>query len=387
MYRFYNSIKKIVMIFVGLLILSCYLQAEDTLDTFPNSNKKFRIAYYEGGSYRNFPANLVAIVNALSKMGWLDKITIPYKNGSVDAEKIWDYISNNTQSEHIEFISDAFYSSNWSKKLRITNKQKILNRLNTKKDIDLILAFGTWAGQDLSAKENKTPTIVISVSDPIKSNIIKSVEDSGHDNIHATVDPTLYQRQVNMFYEIIKFKKLGMVYENTIEGRSYAALDDVKKVAKKHGFKIVSCIVKEEDEDGKKTYENISNCYEKVAKKSDAVYVTEHSSINLNDIKNLAKIFINYKIPSFSQSDSEEVREGILLSMAQADFKYIGEFYASTIAKILNGAKPRSLKQLFENPSKVAINLLTAKKIGYDPSIELMGITDEIYQYIGKREF
>lgn len=53
-----------------------------------------------------------------------------------------------------------------------------------------------------------------------------------------------------------------------------------------------------------------------------------------------------------------------------------------TIAKILNGAKPRHLTQIFLNPPKIAINLKTAQLIGYDPSVDIVGAADEIFTEI-----
>ena len=49
------------------------------------------------------------------------------------------------------------------------------------------------------------------------------------------------------------------------------------------------------------------------------------------------------------------------MSLSQASYKYVGEFNAKTIAKTFNGAKPRELGQLFEEPPKIAINLKTAE--------------------------
>ena len=53
------------------------------------------------------------------------------------------------------------------------------------------------------------------------------------------------------------------------------------------------------------------------------------------------------------------------MSISRANFQYVGKFYAQTIAKIFNGAKPRDIGQLFEAPSKIAINRKTAEMIGY----------------------
>ena len=40
----------------------------------------------------------------------------------------------------------------------------------------------------------------------INAEIIRSVEDSGLDHVHARVDPWRYERQVRVFHNIIGFK-------------------------------------------------------------------------------------------------------------------------------------------------------------------------------------
>ena len=114
----------------------------------------------------------------------------------------------------------------------------------------------------------------------------------------------------------------------------------------------------------------------------DAIYVTEHGGVNARTLPTLASIANKAKIPTFSQSGSHEVKKGFLLSVSTAGFKYVGKFYAQTIAKILNGAKPRELDQVFEDPPKIAINLKTCELIGFDPPVDVLGAADEIFQQI-----
>ena len=92
--------------------------------------------------------------------------------------------------------------------------------------------------------------------------------------------------------------------------------------------------------------------------------------------------FLFNKIPTFSQRGTDEVKHGVLLSIARAGFKYVARFHAETIAKIFNGAKPRDLEQLFEDPPRIAINLKTAQIIGYDPTIDVLGFSDEVFEDI-----
>ena len=49
---------------------------------------------------------------------------------------------------------------------------------------------------------------------------------------------------------------------------------------------------------------------------------------------------------------------------------------------MFNGAKPRQIGQLFEEPPRIAINLKTAEIIGFDPPVDVLGAADEIYQEI-----
>ena len=66
--------------------------------------------------------------------------------------------------------------------------------------------MGTWAAQDISNAKINIPAMGISISDPIASGIIKSVEDSGNEYFTARVDPTRDERQIRIFHDIVGFK-------------------------------------------------------------------------------------------------------------------------------------------------------------------------------------
>ena len=77
---------------------------------------------------------------------------------------------------------------------------------------------------------------------------------------------------------------------------------------------------------------------------------------------------------------SREVRDGLLMSIAQADLSHVGLFHAETIARALNGAQPRQLSQLWVDPPKIALNLSTARRIGFDPPVDILLAADEVYE-------
>lgn len=340
-----------------------------------NSGKKWRIGYYEGGHYIDYTQTLVATINGLMELGWIETTQIPIQTSEKTSE-IWKWAGTVAVSNYIEFVQDAYYSAGWNKETRKELASKIIERLSKTKDIDLMIAMGTWAGQDLANTNHEIPVIVESTSDPIASKIIKSIEDSGYDHVHARVDPSRYERQVRTFHDIINFKKLGVAYKDDDAGRSYAAIDKVEKIAKERGFEIVRCLMNELDE------ENTKKCLHELGKKADAIYVTEQKGINKKSLPEIVKIINEYRIPTFSQAGSDQVKAGLLMSISVASHKYEGKFHAETIAKVLNGAKPRQLDQIFEDPPKIAINIKTAQIIGYDPPVDVLSVADEIYQDI-----
>lgn len=352
----------------------------DNFSTTPllNKDQKWSIGYYEGGDYLEYKKTLMATVKGLMALGWIEETEFPEFPGD-GTQAIWKWCASNLKSKYLSFKTDAFYSSDWKDELRKQQVQSLLERLNTKKDIDLMIAMGTWAGQDLSKNHHSTPTIALAISDALSSGIIDSYDDSGHDHLHARVDPLRYERQVQIFHDIIGFKKLGIMYEDTVRGKSYASVEKIEAAAKQLGFEIVRCFIQKGVDDKKSAEENVKECFSQLCTKADAIYVTLHMGVNSDSLPFLVKTANQTKIPTFSQAGSEEVKYGLLMSISQAEFKYVGQFHAETMAKIFNGASPRQLSQFFEEPSKIAINLKTAETIGYDPSIDILSAADEIY--------
>ena len=340
---------------------------------------RWRLGYVESGEYSEYPRTLDAIVEGLQRLGWLGLgEDMP---AGMTGREMWSWLSRNVRSNHLEFVEDAWWQpGNFDAEQRAPMREAIMRRLNDKKDIDLIIAMGTWAGQDMRALGPPVPTIVGSASDPIAARISDSAADSGRDNLHARVEPERFQRQVRLFHGIVPFKKLGIVYEDSDAGRSYAAVDAVEQVAGELGFAVEHCHARSSSISTEAAIENALNCYRQLSNKVDAFYVTLHRGITIASIKDLAHILEKAKIPSFSMAGSQEVEQGILLSLARADVSYVGLFHAETIARILNGAKPRQLSQLWVDPPKIALNLGTARIIGFDPPVDILLAADEVYE-------
>ena len=348
-----------------------------------NNGQKWKIVFYEGGPHVNYYHYLEATILGLMKLGWMEKDDLEkIQSKNKDTRRLWKWLVNNSRSDYLEFLEDGYYSANWDDKQRQVNRRNILNSLKQEGNIDLVIAMGTWAGLDLANDEHSVPTIVMSTSDPVESGIIKSAEDSGYDHVHARVDPYRYERQLRIFHDIIKFKRLGIAFEDSIYGRSYSAIDTVEKVAADIGFEVVKCYTKSDISDTDIASQSVIQCFEQLSKKVDAIYVTIQGGVNQESIPKLVEIANKNRIPTFSQLGAKEVQQGFLFSISRPGFRPAGLFLSATIAQILNGAKPRQLRQLFEDTPSIAINLKTAEIVGLYLYADILAAADTIYRDI-----
>ncbi len=376
----------VLFVLVGLCTPFSSIEAaeQSKVSTAPKTNngKKWRIGYIEGGSYRDYQGNLKAFITSLAELGWIEKKPFPETRDKMETHTIWNWMADNVQSNYTDFAADAYWSSGWDKKLREKNKENVIARLNNKKDIDIMLAFGTEAGQDIANNNHSVPTMLFSISDPLKSGIIRSPDDSGFDHIHARVDPKRYERQIRLFHKIIGFKKMGIAFQNTKEGRSYAGIDYVKKHAGEAGFEVLECYNSYKISNQREMENGLLKCHQKLAPNIDAFFITPHAAMNSRSASKLLEPFFKHKIPTYSLSDYDLVKYGVLFSIAKPDFEDFGMFHAKIFAKILNGAKPRDLPQVFESPAQIAINLETAKKIGFFIPTDILAGAKEIHKHI-----
>ncbi len=378
-----TAIKTLIYLLISSLCTVAIATPQQPFKASPitNSDKPWRIGYYEGGPYIEYQKVLTATVKGLMDLCWIETQKIPNQEGE-QTDALWKWLTTNLNSDYIEFVNNGHYSAGWEDESRENLKQQVIQRLAKKQDIDLMIAMGTWAGQDLANNKHSTNTLILSSSDPIASGIIKSIDNSGFKHVHATVDPDRYERQLRVFHDITGFKKLGIAYEDTQNGRSYAAMDTIKSLSEEIGFSIVPCHTKSDIKDIRFAEHSVVRCFQQLVETADAIYVTEQGGVTKNTLPVLVQTANRHHIPTFSQSGSEEVKHGILASLSQANFKFFGEFHATTAAQIFNGAKPSELNQHFKEPPRMAVNLKTAEIIGFNPPLLLLGASDEIYQEI-----
>ncbi len=378
---YFRIIKGIIILSIVFMSINVY--AAD-IQPVTNNGKKWRIGYLEGGPYFNYQSILKDMIESLMHSGWIEKAPIPECKSEGNTRCLWEFLATKTYSNYLEFSLNNYWSFNWEDATRKKQTPVVIGRLKNQKGIDLMLAFGTWAGQDIANDLHNTPTMVLSASNAIKSGIIKSVDDSGFDHVHVWIDPDKTKRQIKLFHEIAGFKKLGVAYENDSDGRSYAGIDDILELSGELGFKVVDCLMPVASGFEQETDELIK-CHEKLAPQIDAMYITDYVGLTEKSISQLLTPLFKYKVPMFAQTRYDLVKYGIMIGTGRADFRADAEFYTNIFARILHGEKPRALPQKFESQLDIVINLESAQKIGLRIPLEILAGAFEIHEKIQKQ--
>jgi ABC-type uncharacterized transport system substrate-binding protein len=378
-----HSALLLCILFSAVLLLPCWAWTAEGTVPISNHGKKWRIGYLQGGEKEEeYADSLKAFVAGLAELGWLPQDAVPnVQKGQNNTAVIWKQLSENTESKHLEFVSDAYWSGNWDKTLRKENQEKVIKRLNTAKDIDLMIAMGTWAGMDMANDLHSTNTIVIDASNPVESQISASPEYSGRSYIHATVEQDRYKDQFDIFHQAVQFKRLGIVYKNSPEGKAFAALEAVRAAAKDLNFTLVERSIPPEKSD-RETVQMVAKYYEELAPNVDAVYMTSHLGVKPEDMPMLLRPLLEHKVPTWSQAGGWEVEQGALLGFDRPDYADLGFFQAKVMAQIFHGKAPGKISQIFDNPKSepVCLNLKTARLIEFNPDWKLLAAAEHIYE-------
>lgn len=346
-------------------------------DPVLHGKKKWVIALYEGGPYTDYTDSMGSLIRGLMSLGWIQTDTLPDLKGDV-AKPYWSWLCTRARSDYLDFRAENAFDAHWDDDRRVRVRNQVIHRLQSG-SIDLIVAMGTWAGKDLANTKHRVPTVVVSTSDPIAAGIIKSAGDSGLDHVTARVDLARYQRQARMFHRLVKFNTLGVAYENTPVGRLYSAIPDLTAVASERGFELVLCPYDDSEKNRVARGADLMACMEKLVHQSDAVYLTSLLALD-ETIGPLVSLLRDTKTPSFALIGSKYVKKGVLMSVSNDEgYRAQGLYDATKIARILNGAKPRDLKQEFSDPLNIAINMKTARMIGYEVPGGILRIAHEIY--------
>lgn len=344
----------------------------------------FRIAYVDIDPYPPSGEMFYRFVEELIRKGWIQTgEELPFSPLNTDAKEMIRYLSEHDTAGYLQFdLAVSYYLSvDGEEACRASLEKEVEN-----KTVDLIFCMGTWPGKfvkDMGITD--VPVMVYFSVDPVGAGIADSTEDSGQDNIWCHINYTVYNKQLQFYYDNFSFQNIGMVYYD----ESVAAMRAYREVAEEAGFHITEVKVDQftgnEGEAEEDYYRNLKAVYESLVKEEhiDAFLLSTDILKDESRIPEMLRIFYQNHIPVFVQNGEYFVQQGALMMVTASDAKDQAPFVAETFAAILNGEPPRQMKQEYLSAPYLTINLDAAKALGYQVPYNLLLSSERLYQEKG----
>ena len=335
-----------IVLLAGVLLLAAVPAAP--------AERVFRVGYLEGGVYWTYTQTLAALRLELRQRGWGPRIAYP---------------------------GDAHFSPGGEAENE-AELARCARRLMVRGDLDLILAAGSAATAALLAANNgRTPIVAMAVADPVRSGFVVSETDSGIDNFTVRIVPGRYRRMFEIFHAEVGFSKLGLMYHDSENGRQYASLADAREVAGERGFAILAY---PEVSPAETTAECLAGIQNLIDRGIDAFFIPPLLCFDWgqSDVARLLDLLTAHRIPTFAREGQRMVQAGAMMGFASYDFSGRGRFLAERVIRILEGALPRGLSMVDHSMPRISLNLAVARKIGFDPSFDLLRSCDAVYDDI-----
>lgn len=219
---------------------------------------------------------------------------------------------------------------------------------------DIFVGLGTLSSISLSkyASPQKIPLVFASVTDPLGSGLINSIQSPGK-NTTGVSDAVDLEAELDLFLELQPdLKRLGVIY-NPGEQNSITSLETLAPLCQKKGITLIK-------QSASKTTE-IPQATTKLINQVDAIFI-DNDNTALSALQSIIKIATNNKIPAYV-SDTDAVELGALAALGPNQYD-LGKQAASQILQILNGKEAGSIQVEFPTKTDLFLNAKAAEKLG-----------------------
>jgi len=240
-----------------------------------------------------------------------------------------------------------------------------------RRKVDLIVTSVT--NDALAAKQatKEIPIVMVAAGDPVATGIVESLaRPGGNITGFSQMNPDLVGKRLELLKEIMPNPSPMAVLWNPEDIISVISWDEVQLPARKLGIEVRSLPVRSSGE--------LSNALDEAARARAAALAIMPNPVFVTNLKRIADFCSENRLPSiFHLREFAEV--GGLLSYG-VDRTDLFRRAASTVDKILKGAKPTELP--IQQPTKfeLVINLKTARRLGLSVPDKVLAFADEVIE-------
>ncbi|MCR5084718.1 MAG: hypothetical protein K6A65_04375 [Succinivibrionaceae bacterium] len=335
------------------------------------SQRQWKVAVVEAGSLNDYQDTFRHLVAALSGERVISsRINLP-EGFRFDRGNNWEQLVDLTAGDCVRFAPQGLYNGGWDEATRAANATALAERLAKPGEIDLVIAFGEAAAQDLSLPSIDVPVMVVGGVQ------LEDERGLGRDLplVHVQVAAGRREAEVREFHSIFGFRSLGV-----LTAGPERSLDFLAPLSGELSFNVTRCEVTGATPAERKA--SYKSCVTELLASSDAVYLDATYGESLRELQIVLAPLYARHVPTFSQLGPIEVEHGALLSLANADLSELGAFEARVLQEIVSGRTPAKIERHFKVPVRLALNLEVAMRTGLEPSFETLVKCDQVFDAI-----
>ena len=262
----------------------------------------------------------------------------------------------------ISFSDEHMLSNNFDLETARQEYQQLLNS-----EVDIIIAFGLVNNALMLEQESfPKPVILFGSINSDFLDIDKEEMTSDTENFIYLLTSGSYIKDLATFYELTKFKKLGViVHKPYLEVFPYRELFEKEFEKYDAEYEFIQ-------------FEAYNDIVSKISD-FDALYLAEAFYLSPSEISQLAETSIELGIATFTSNSIEEVKQGILATnQAEENLSQFFRRIALTVESYIQGESLGDLPVYISFDDKLTLNYNTAEKIRLPLKYSLIAQTDFI---------
>lgn len=257
--------------------------------------------------------------------------------------------------------------------------RKAAAQLMANPKVELVLSMGTAATKAMLKENNdRVPIVAIGVSDPVGMKFIDPYTGPAAPNLIIHFIRDQWEIRFRTMSTALHVHRLGLMYTNTLEGRTFSNVTAAREVGREQGFTLIEYPYIHEEESEKDCAEGIDALLDAGI---DAFYVPALNCFDWHYANPGPIIEKLHKrgVKTFAQEGKIQVKNGVLMGLTLTNNGSLGRFYAQKIGEQLQLLSVRDYEEdTVKNPI-FTINLTTAKMLHLDFPFKLLVATDVIY--------
>jgi ABC-type branched-subunit amino acid transport system substrate-binding protein len=183
---------------------------------------------------------------------------------------------------------------------------------------------------------------------------------------------------LDLAHEILHFKSIGVIFENTEVGRKLSGYDLLESLAKRKGVKVVKCEIAFSLLTPQEIEKNMVSCYGKLSLNSEAMFITKPRGISKELAKKLNLGLTFFKIPTIALGDRNEDLNVTLVLKKRSD---INSTNVTAFSGLLNGQKVHEFSDKLTGLPELSVNLENLQLFGL-PDAPILNLSPENYLHV-----